>query len=105
MSGSTWLRSLGRALGLSALASPPARRPGKPQRRTDPRRSLEQLEDRLVPTAAVCTELPDYHPDTTATIFGIGFQVGETVQLQVLRAEGENSPPGNEPWLVQDGCG
>src|SRR5262245_53442606 len=65
---------------------------------------VETLEDRLVPSASLWTDKPDYAPGATALISGSGFQVGETVQLQVVRTDGvADSPPGNAAWQVTDG--
>jgi hypothetical protein len=73
-------------------------------RRAARRLSAEHLEERLAPAAAVWTDKPDYAPGTTAIIGGSGFQVGETVQMQVLRTDGvPDYPDGNLPWQVQDG--
>ena len=61
----------------------------------------EQLECRVV-LAVAWTGLPDYHPNSTALIAGTGFAVGETVELQVVHADGTPSP-GDAPWFVVDG--
>src|SRR5262249_19145484 len=49
---------------------------------------LETLEDRLVPSVSLWTDKPDYSPGQIAIIGGSGFQVGETVQIQVIRTDG-----------------
>src|SRR5262249_2051363 len=82
------------------LIRPSRPAPGKKQ--TAPRLGFEQLEYRVVPAAA-WTDLLDYHPNSTALITGTGFKVGETVQLQVLHADGTPSP-GDAPWFVVDGA-
>src|SRR2546425_1149983 len=49
----------------------------------------------------VCTDADDYLPGTTAKISGVGFQAGETVQLQVLHADGTPATgKDHEPWDV-----
>jgi hypothetical protein len=65
---------------------------------------LEPLENRRLLTAIVTTDKLDYAPGETVHIAGAEFQAGEAVQLQVLRTDGvADGPPGNVPWLVQDG--
>ena len=49
---------------------------------------VEQLESRLVPSAVVLTDKSDYAPGSTAVITGSGFQVSESVHLEVLRSDG-----------------
>ena len=52
----------------------------------------------------VLTDKADYAPGETAAITGSGFQVGETVQLQVLHTDGTpNTGAGHDPWSVTDG--
>src|SRR5439155_13932952 len=71
----------------------------------------ENLEPRRMLAAVVSTDLPDYAPGSTAYFSsgrdhnaGTNFQVGETLQFQVLRTDGiPDSPPGNLPWNVTDG--
>jgi hypothetical protein len=69
-------------------------------------RWFEQLEERRL-LAAVTTDLPDYSPGDTAQINASGFQLGETVQFQVLHAKGtvgNNAlSPFHSPWRVTDG--
>src|SRR3954464_5425462 len=73
-------------------------------------RAVESLERRQLLTAVVQTDKDDYAPGSTAHITafnstdpGTEFQIGETVQFQVLRSVGANVPPGHEPWRVRDG--
>jgi 5-hydroxyisourate hydrolase-like protein (transthyretin family) len=63
---------------------------------------LESLEDRIVPSAAISTDLPDYAPGQTATFTGSGFQAGEVVDLKVLNDSlTPPSPAGLPPsWTV-----
>jgi hypothetical protein len=64
---------------------------------------LEGLERRDL-LAGVTTDKLDYHPADTAMITASGYQVGESVQFQVLHIDGTpNSGNGHEPWVVQDG--
>src|SRR5262245_40649736 len=66
--------------------------------------SVEQLEARNLLSATLLTDKPDYSPGDTAVITGSGFEVGETIQLQVVRTDGVSDyPPGNQPWQVTDG--
>ncbi|MCO6455289.1 MAG: VWA domain-containing protein, partial [Pirellulaceae bacterium] len=54
--------------------------------------------------ANVATDKRDYSARETARITAAGFQVGETVQFQVLHTDGTpNTGNGHEPWLVEDG--
>ena len=54
--------------------------------------------------ATVTTDLADYPPGSTATITGENFDLGETIELQVLHTDGTpNTGGGHEPWLVTDG--
>jgi len=64
---------------------------------------FEQLEDRLTPAASLWTDLLDYRPGATAYISGAGFEAGESIQLQVLHQDGNNSGAGHTPWIVTDG--
>lgn len=102
MPDNSLLRRLLRFLGL-APATPQPRRPRRGFR-------LEGLEDRLTPSATVTTDKPDYRPDETAVITAAGFQVGETVQFQVLHTDGRpntddagNYLDAHAPWAVTDG--
>jgi uncharacterized repeat protein (TIGR01451 family) len=61
--------------------------PAKPVRRRT-RLFVEQLEDRLVPTAVITTDLSDYAPGQTAVITGTGFQVGEAANISVVGSNG-----------------
>jgi len=62
-----------------------SRSAGRVSRKSTPRRvGVEHLEERLAPAATVWTDKPDYSPGMTAIIGGSGFQVGETVHLQIL---------------------
>ncbi len=82
------------------------------KRRLDGRR-IQELESRLLLSAIVTTDLPDYSPGSiahfTATSDGNpvdDFSPGESVQFQVERTDGvSSSPPGNLPWVVTDGVG
>ena len=88
--------------------------------RRDARRSgqarldgLARLEPRMLLAADIATDRFDYSPGSTAlfTTFSDGgpdhnFQVGETIQFQVVRTDGlADSAPGNLPWQVTDGVG
>ena len=56
--------------------------------------------------ASVTTDQLDYPPESTARMFGAGFQPGEIVQLQVLRAEiDENAGAEHRPWRVTADAG
>lgn len=63
----------------------------RPEKRPRRRLYLEQLEDRIVPSAALMTDQFDYTPGSTAVISGSGFQPGETIQLNVVGTNGTNS--------------
>src|SRR5207249_11973538 len=55
-------------------------------------------------SATLLTNKADYAPGETAVITGSGFEVGETIQLQVVRTDGiPDYPAGNQPWQVIDG--
>src|SRR5262245_42743828 len=78
-----------------------ARRASRPKRRTF---QLEPLEDRLVLSANVYTDLADYQPGATAHVFATDCAVGETVAFQVRHNDGTpNTGIGHTPWLVTDG--
>lgn len=67
-------------------------------------KAVEALEDRTLLSAWVVTDQLDYPPGATAIINGGGFEVGETIQLQVLHTDGvPNTGEGHEPWYVVDG--
>ena len=76
------------------------------------RMRLESLETRAMLAADVSTNQFDYPPGSTAiiTTFSDGgvdhnFEVGETVQFQVVRTDGiADAAPGNLPWRVTDGA-
>src|SRR6266542_1138525 len=54
--------------------------------------------------ATVTTDKGDYPPGDTAYITASGFQAGETVQFQVLHADGTPSTgEDHQPWYVADG--
>src|SRR4051794_36486126 len=64
---------------------------------------LEPLERRDLLTA-VATDAADYAPAATAQFFASGFQVGETIEFQVIHTDGTpNTGGGHQPWTVQDG--
>ena len=49
----------------------------------------------------VCTELADYPGGATAYMFAFGFQPGEQVELQVIRADGLlPDDPAYDPWIA-----
>jgi hypothetical protein len=65
---------------------------------------VEQLEDRLAPSATLTTNQQDYAPGSTAYFKAEGFLPGETLQFQVLHIDGTaNTGADNQPWLVTDG--
>src|SRR5262249_39952160 len=54
-----------------------------------------------IQAATLVTDKDDYRPGSTAIITGDGFQANETVQLQVLHADGTPSTgEAHEPWQV-----
>src|SRR5262245_27612795 len=102
MSWTRWLNALASALSPKSGARRTRKQASNPRRSR--RMAVEQLESRLVPSAVVWTDKPDYSPGSTAIMAGSGFQVGETVQLQVLRTDGvPDYAEGNVPWQVKDG--
>src|SRR5262245_27205049 len=114
MSRPTWLRSLARTLGVRTLSSCRRRREGTPRRRTAFRCRVEQLEGRLVPSAIVTTDPPDYAPGSTAIIAATNdanqstnFQMGEKVHFHMDRTDGVpvQAPPAIQDWNVADGVG
>jgi hypothetical protein len=65
---------------------------------------LESLEIRTALAADVMTDKDDYGPGDTAIITGTGYEVGETIELQVLHIDGTpNTGGGHDPWYVVDG--
>ncbi|AFZ37589.1 conserved repeat domain protein [Stanieria cyanosphaera PCC 7437] len=57
-----------------------------------------------VDSATVTTDLDDYPPGATAIITGSNFDLGETIELQVLHTDNiPNTGGGHEPWQVTDG--
>src|SRR5262245_59460649 len=74
----SWLFEPRRGFGLRSSAN---RQPAG--RKSSTNLLVERLEDRWLPSASVFTNKPDYAPGETALINGEGFQVGETVNLQV----------------------
>src|SRR5262245_56709350 len=74
--------------------------------------ALLRLEDRLVPTATVWTDKPDYAPGSTATFKAFNdsnpggdfqFSPAEVIKFQVTRRDGQpDYPLGNIPWGSQD---
>ena len=53
--------------------------------------------------ATLTSDSADYHPGSTATLTGTGFQPGETVKMQVLHADyqpGDSIGADHEPWYV-----
>src|SRR5262249_5089469 len=81
-----------------------SRRPRRTRRPADGQPRLEQLYERIAPSASVWTDRPDYQAGQYALITGTGFLPGETVQLQVLHTDGTaNTGEGHAPWYVTDG--
>ena len=83
-----------------------ARPQGVSTRRTPLRKLLcvEVLEGRVVPSATLLTDKLDYSPGETALIRGSGFDLGETINLRVVRTDGiADYPRGNVPWQLTDG--
>jgi hypothetical protein len=73
--------------------------PGTPlEKRVARRWFVEQLESRLVPSA-LATDKTGYAPTDLAVLTGSGFQVGETVDLSVVRDDGTTYTG----WTVTDG--
>lgn len=89
----TWLR---RAF------SPRVPLTGRAAKARSTRLRLESLEQRLVPSATIATDQADYPPGSTATIFGAGYQVGETVQMKVEHLDTIYHHH-YAPWNVTDG--
>src|SRR5262249_31754190 len=61
--------------------------------------AFEVLEDRTLLSALLWTDKPGYAPGETAVLTGTDFQVGETVNLHVVR--GDNTT--YAPWSITDG--
>ncbi len=64
--------------------------------------TLETIEERMVPSAVVTTDKPDYSPNSVATITAGGFQPGETIEFHVAHTDNtyHNVYPA---WDVTDG--
>src|SRR4051794_26930514 len=94
---SSWSLFRGEALRSAAAGlRRDARRPRLP--------AVERLEARELLAASVFTDKLDYAPGQTALFNGTGFAVGEAIQLQVTRTDGQQDyAPGNQPWMVVDG--
>src|SRR5262245_2337211 len=80
----------------------PRRQRVKPVTRRN-RLLLEALEDRMVPSAVIWTDKPDYLPGETALISGAGFAVGAEVGLRIYNEDVSDGGSGNAPWFVTDG--
>src|SRR5262249_54472929 len=96
-----WLNTLASTLSPNSGARRTRSQASKPRRGR--RMKVEWLEHPLVPSASVWTDKPDYAPGSTAVIQGSGFQVGEAVHLEVLRADGVAQGGPDNPWTVTDG--
>jgi hypothetical protein len=65
---------------------------------------IEGLEERRLLTATLMTDKLDYQPGEWAILTASGFQVGETIQFQVLHIDGTpNTGNGHDAWYVEDG--
>ncbi|VEP16415.1 hypothetical protein H1P_4470002 [Hyella patelloides LEGE 07179] len=65
---------------------------------------IDDLSTLDTQSQTVTTDLDDYAPGSTAIISGNNFQVGETVELQILHTDGTpNTGGGHTPWLITDG--
>src|SRR5205085_8870263 len=89
-----WLNSLKttstksrRLAGKTDAKKRPARRP-----------TLEQLEDRVVPSVML-TDKTGYAPTEKVVLTGSGFEVGETINLHVVRNDGTSY----SDWSATDG--
>src|SRR5581483_12270175 len=102
---SSWMNSMNRSTRLmNWLNRSPNRGSGRKRGPPPHRLSVEQLEERVVPSANVWTDRLDYSPGDMAVITGNGFQMGETVELQVLHIDGTaNADADHQPWQVADG--
>src|SRR6266498_66394 len=96
-----WLNALASALSPKSGARRTKKQASKPHR--SHRMKVEQLEERMVPSASIWTDKPDYAPGSTAVINGSGFQVGEAVHLEVLRTDGVVEGGSDNPWTITDG--
>src|SRR3954471_23081237 len=64
---------------------------------------IEQLESRELLSATLLADKPDYAPGTPAQLTASGFLAGETVQFQVVHADGKpDIDAGHAPFLVTD---
>lgn len=65
----------------------------------------EELSQNLTKDlATVTTDKDDYPPGATAIITGENFELGETIELQVLHTDGiPNTGDGHKPWQITDG--
>ena len=64
--------------------------------------SLEQLEDRVVPSTLVADKAA-YAPGETAVLHLAGLAIGETAALQVTRTDSGGTPQLSPTWLATDG--
>src|SRR5262249_26306579 len=67
----------------SQRRTPPRKRSGRRPKQSRP--AVEQLEDRMLPSAWVQTDRTDYLPFTVANITGGEWLANETVRLRVVR--------------------
>src|SRR5260370_8820101 len=73
-------------------------------RKPKTRLQLESLEERALLSAILTADKADYRPGATAILTAGGFQVGETVQFQVVHVDGpSNATPGHPPFALTDG--
>ncbi len=73
-------------------------------RKPKTRLQLESLEERALLSAILTADKADYRPGATAILTAGGFQVGETVQFQVVHVDGRsNATPGHAPFAITDG--
>ena len=80
-----------------------SRRKRSPFRRHPVHLKLEFLEQRNLPNAAVWTNQPDYHPNTTAIFDGSGFLPNETIELQVVHIDGKpDLDSSHKPFFITD---
>ncbi len=90
----TWFAESKTSRRLSNLLKPGARAPRCTKRRMAHRsfRWGEQLEDRLLLTAVITTDKLAYAPTDPAILTGSDFQVGETIDLGVVRGDATAYP-------------